>query len=116
VAICEKLFPTETKAKLQEMIQQKDIWVQVGATPLDAKQITDFKPDATHRLITQDSSVASAVKETYVQELQEDKNCQLFRLGLDVAKAQTAIDDITKEAEKPATPVEDIGGKEEEKP
>ena len=69
-------YPTEAKAYLQTVLDNKDQWLMTSKLEADDAGITD----ATHKVeeLTDENDV---VTERYQYELMEDPNGELYRLG-----------------------------------
>jgi len=76
-------FPEEARADIQRMLDARWIWQTTG----DAGGGGVI--DDSHRVVEEkDESGATKLLQ---QELVEDPNCQLFRLGLTVAEAEAMV-------------------------
>ena len=69
-------YPTETKAYLQTVLDEKDQWLMTSKLEADDAGTTD----TTHKVeeLTDENDV---VTERYQYELMEDPNGELYRLG-----------------------------------
>lgn len=82
---CLELYPEQTRDRLRDLIDSRFIWTTTGTLAEGDEGITDD----THRVITEETSPGETSR--YQQELQEDPNCHLFRLGLSVEEAEGMI-------------------------
>lgn len=78
---CLELFPTETKAELQRLLDDRFVWVDTAI--LDG---TTGTMDSTHRVIESEDGLIQ-------QELKEDTNAKLFRLGFTVSEVEEILND-----------------------
>lgn len=80
-------FPDQTKSYLQQLVDAKDQWMTIGTLAADDPGIED----ATHRVLEMTDD-AGNVTDRYQQELQEDPNGPIFRLGfMSVAEVEDLI-------------------------
>ena len=78
---CLELFPTETKAELQRILDDRFVWVDTAILNGTAGVV-----DSTHRVIESDDGLIQ-------QELKEDTNAKLFRLGFTVSEVEEILND-----------------------
>lgn len=80
-------FPAETKAYLEDILTTKDHWFTVKELGPNDVEVED----STHRVLKQETNtpVEGAAPEVhyYYQELREDPNGALYRLGFDNSQA-----------------------------
>lgn len=70
-------YPSETKQYLQELLDTKDVWLNVGKL----KSGEDGVTDATHKVVETKDQETGEVKERYQYEFKEDPNGTIYRLG-----------------------------------
>jgi hypothetical protein len=75
---CLAEYPEETKAEIKRLLENRFIWQDVAI--VDDEECCDD----THRVVETDD-------EKIQQELVEDKNAELFRLGFTVEEAEELI-------------------------
>ncbi len=78
---CLELFPEETKAELQRLLDDRFVWVDTAILNGTAGVV-----DSTHRVIESDDGLIQ-------QELKEDTNAKLFRLGFTVSEVEEILND-----------------------
>lgn len=77
---CLTDYPEETKSELQRLLDSRFVWVDTELLANDAAGTTD----ATHRVVNSDEGKIQ-------QELVEDSNSELLRLGFTVQEAEDII-------------------------
>ena len=82
-------YPIETKAALQALLDSRMVWFNVKTIEEKTEGITD----KTHRVI-ESQSLEKDEEVYYQQELKEDPNARLFRMGFTVKEVQGLIDSI----------------------
>ncbi len=83
---CLEEFPAQMKAKLQDWLDNRFVWQTSGEILEGEEGITD----ATHRVI-EEQDMGTESTRRFQQELAEDKNSHLFRVGLTVEEAEEII-------------------------
>ena len=83
---CLEEFPTQMKAKLQDWLDNRFVWQTSGEILEGEEGVTD----ATHRVVEELDMETWAVKRLQ-QELVEDKNSHLFRIGFTVEEAEKIV-------------------------
>ncbi|DAB04733.1 TPA: hypothetical protein CPT89_00985 [Candidatus Gastranaerophilales bacterium HUM_11] len=79
---CLQDYPAETKAALKQLLNNRFMWFDTAILDESQEGITD----ETHRVIESDDVKIQ-------QELKEDSNARLFRLGFTVAEVEGLAND-----------------------
>nr|DAX39339.1 MAG TPA: hypothetical protein [Caudoviricetes sp.] len=79
---CLQDYPAETKAALKQLLNNRFMWFDTAILDESQEGITD----ETHRVIESDDVKIQ-------QELKEDSNARLFRLGFTVAEVEELAND-----------------------
>lgn len=85
------IFPNETKKFLESLKNDRFIWVSTGALTSKELGVTD----ATHRVIECANQDNPEVTDYYQQELIEDTNARIFRMGYTVEQVETLIEGLS---------------------
>ena len=80
-------YPEQTKAFLQQCLDERTAWITTGKLADGEVGITD----ETHRIAEIKDDHTKEVLERYQEEHKEDSNCKLFRLGFTVEEAQNLV-------------------------
>jgi hypothetical protein len=80
-------YPTETKAFVQRLLDERKDWITTKKLETGEEGTTD----ATHRIQELKDDRTQEVIERYQEEYKDDPNCKLFRLGFTVEEAQALI-------------------------
>lgn len=78
------LYPQETAAYLQKLLDGRFSWTVIGELPMGDEGLTDD----THKVVESEQG-GQVVR--FQMELQEDPGAHLFRLGLTVAEVEVLI-------------------------
>lgn len=85
------IFPKETKKFLETLRDDRFVWVTVS--PLVSKE--SGVTDNTHRVIKETEQDNPETIKYYQQELIEDENARLFRMGYTVEQVETLIEGLS---------------------
>ena len=78
-------YPNETKASLQELLNEKEKWLNTGLLDPGNEGITD----ETHKIV--EVKNATGEIERYQYKYKEDPNAKIFRLGFTVSEVQQLL-------------------------